>query len=446
MREEKIIVEPFQFISYLEVYAFKSIGQHGVVKIKGIVDGLLANEYLHMAEKDLWIKVILQNEDINAIFFQGIIKELCIREENGVHIMEFEARSGSYLLDCGEHIRSFQADEITYSQMIDACLQPYGNAFCNTENENDIQIQENVLQFQESDWKFIKRLAGKQNTVVFPNNCESGIKISFGFKEKSNTERLESTVYSIKKCKLGCEFIVVDREYHEIGDTVIFDNKKLVIYQVISHMRGNELYHEYYLRNKSEIGQPFSYNEKLQGASLKAVVTAVKRDMVQVTICNDENASGAGYRWYSYATVYSTPDGTGWYCMPEIGDMVRMVFPDVDENNAYIVSSVHMECGQDRTNPANKSFMNRQRKEILLTPDSIILRNNKGMLIELQDDKGIKMVSDKDIVLQAEKGITVSSNAHISMEAGNALSMKQGGALLSLSGTVKMSGGRINMN
>ena len=106
-----------------------------------------------------------------------------------------------------------------------------------------------------------------------------------------------------------------------------------------------------------------------------------------------------------------------------------------------------MEGSQDRTNPEYKSFMNKQRKEVLFTPDAIILRNNKGLILEMKDEEGIRIISNKDIMMQAENSITVNSkNAHISMEAESALSMKQGSTALSLNNTIKMSGGRINMN
>lgn len=446
LRENKIVIEPFEFISYLELSAFKSMGQHSVVRVKGIVNKMLADKYIDMARKDLWIKIILQNDDINIIFFQGIVINLHIRNENDVHVMEFEARSGSYLLDCSEHIRSFQADGITYLQVINTCLRPYTDCSCNMEINNN-EIHETVLQYQESDWEFFKRLAGKQSTVVYPENTVAGIQINFGLGERLNAVVLESNEYTIEKDSTGDRYVVTERENYEIGDYVVFLGKKLCIYQIISQMKGNELYHKYYLRAREEIRQEVSKNRKLQGASLQAVVKDVRGDMVQVRIINDENADYAGHRWYTYATVYSTPDGTGWYCMPEVGDRVRMMFPDTDENNAYIVSSVHMESGQERTNPSNKSFMNKQRKEILFTPDAIILRNNNGLILEMKDGEGIKLISNKDIILQADDSITVSSkNANISMDAGDVLSMKQGNTALSLSNTIKMSGGKINMN
>lgn len=447
MRENKILIQPFQFISYLEVSAYKAMGQHGSIKVKGIIDASFADKYFAMMEKDVWVKVILNNESINIIFFQGIVINLYITNENGVHILEFEAKSGSYLLDCCEHIRSFQANEITYIQMIDACLQPYEYATCNMNIHGDDEINELTLQYRESDWKFFKRLAGKKNTIVYPDNCAKGIQINFGIKETADSKVIESTEYSIKKNSLCDTYIITNRENHEIGDKVRFMNKDLCVVQVESQMEGNELHHKYYLRKKEEIKQAPIKNEKLQGLSLLAVVTAVAGDMVQIRIIKDENAERSGYRWYTYATVYSTPDGTGWYCMPEIGDMVRIHFPDSDERSVYVISSVHMESGQDRINPEHKSFMNKQRKEVLFTPDAIILRNNNGLQLEINDDEGIKLVSNKNIVLQAEDSVTVTSKkASIFMEADNALSMKQGGTALSLNNTIKMTGGKINMN
>lgn len=447
MREDKILIQPFKFISYLEVSAYKAIGKHGSIKVKGIIDAASADEYLAMMEKDVWVKIILSNESINTIFFQGIVTDLYITNENGVYILEFEAKSGSYLLDCCEHIRSFQADEITYRQMMNICLQSYGDIACNMNIHGDDEIKEIILQYRESDWQFFKRLAGKKNTIVYPDNCAKGVQINFGIKETAGSKVIESTEYSIKKDSMYDTYIISSRENHEIGDKVRFMNKNLYVVQVESQMEGNELYHKYHLRRKEEIKQVPDKNEKLQGLSLQAVVTAVAGDMVQIRIIKDENVERSGYRWYTYATVYSTPDGTGWYCMPEIGDTVRIHFPDSDEINAYVISSVHMESGQDRIDPAHKSFMNKQRKEVLFTPDAIILRNNNGLLLEINDNEGIKLISNKNIVLQAEDSVTVTSKkANISMEADNALSMKQGGVALSLNNTIKMSGGRINMN
>ena len=69
-------------------------------------------------------------------------------------------------------------------------------------------------------------------------------------------------------------------------------------------------------------------NKKIIGASMKGNVTAVKKDTVKVVLMEDETGGWAGQKWFAYSTIYSSPDGTGWYCMPEKGDSVRLIFPE----------------------------------------------------------------------------------------------------------------------
>ncbi len=62
------------------------------------------------------------------------------------------------------------------------------------------------------------------------------------------------------------------------------------------------------------------------------------------------------------------PDGAEWYCMSEVGDEVRVVFPDNCEEHAYVASSVHIGSAGGRTNPDEKFWRNRHNKEIRSQP------------------------------------------------------------------------------
>ena len=169
--------------------------------------------------------------------------------------------------------------------------------------------------------------------------------------------------------------------------------------------------------------------------------------MVQVIIVEDENKGNRKRRWFDYATVYSSKDGTGWYCMPEIGDEVRVVFPDHNENNAYVASSVHTGTAGGRYNPDEKSWKNKQNKEILFTKEAIVIRNNQGLVLELSDTEGIKLVSDKDIMVRAAGDIQIDSqNAGIQMSAEHSIFMQQGAARIEMDDTIQVKGGKIYMN
>lgn len=204
-------------------------------------------------------------------------------------------------------------------------------------------------------------------------------------------------------------YIWEDREIYELGGSGIIDGQKMIIWKVETHMRGNELYHTYHMRRKAGLSVPVAYNTRLSGASLFGRVLNVDRERVTIRLTEDENKSGSGTRWFPYASVYSSPDGTGWYCMPEIGDQIRLYFPAERETEAYAASAYHEGDGGLRTNPACKFWRNKEGKEIQLSPDKILLTNNQGTYIELSDAEGIKMVSEGTVVIHANKLMSIAS-------------------------------------
>ena len=93
-------------------------------------------------------------------------------------------------------------------------------------------------------------------------------------------------------------------------------------------------------------------------------VLSVSRDKVKVHIKADGSQDVGTAKWFPYSTVYSSPVGTGWYCMPEVNDKVRLYFPNEKEEDAYVISSIHLEGGTatgggeaPRSNPDNKSII-----------------------------------------------------------------------------------------
>lgn len=216
-----------------------------------------------------------------------------------------------------------------------------------------------------------------------------------------------------------------------------------------TELEHGELIHTYELmQNESGLSKK-RCNNYLVGVSLKATVTSVKGTEVTVSVVDDENKNASGSKSFPYATVYSSPDGTGWYCMPETGDMVRIYFPSNDEEKAYALHSMHMESSDsnERVNPDYKSFMNKQGKEVLLKPDSILITNNSGMSIELSDEEGISIISDKKIVFESEEAIELTSvTDKIDIVAPRKISLVQGNTQMVLSDKFTMRGGKIRLD
>lgn len=204
--------------------------------------------------------------------------------------------------------------------------------------------------------------------------------------------------------------------------------------------------HTYFLRTFNGLCTMKSAPDKITGASLRAGVIAVKQDVVQASVYDDENKHAGNVRWLPYSTVYSSLDGTGWYCMPEIGDEVWLHIPSTSEDDSYIISSVHRENDQARQNPEHKSLKNKYGKEILFTPDSLILTNNNGLRVELSDQEGILIESDKSVQINSSGELTVSSQkSSVTIIGTEQVVIQQGGASLVLDNDISFTGGDFRM-
>jgi uncharacterized protein (DUF2345 family) len=119
--------------------------------------------------------------------------------------------------------------------------------------------------------------------------------------------------------------------------------------------------------------------------------------------------------------------------MPEIGDSVRVYFPDGVEEHSYAISSVHEEVnnsspggGSDsvsggsgeysgqRDDPSVKSLRNQDGKEIRLTPGGIYIIAD-GTVITLTDEGGVLITSDKDIEFKSDQNIVLSAEENINI-------------------------------
>ncbi len=464
MRAEKLIVEPFDFINFVDINCVKELNRHGVFRAAGLIHREKEQEYMDLAGTETWVSVKAVLEDgEKKNYFEGVMTSLWIKKEGQASVLTIEAKTGSFLLDVKSHTRSFQDTDLLYSQVINACMEPAQGRVIMLDKKEE-RTGRFLFQYHETDWEFMKRLASYAGTVLIPEDATPGKKAYFGYRKNKISEEVEADSYEAEQDYgeykrraasgqeglrigdvAGC--IVGTRDIYGLGEGVNFKGKSYVVGRVTGGLKGQELYHEYYLTAPRKGILPGFCNHSLAGVSVKAEVTAVERTMVQVRIEGDENSDGGRCRWFDYATVYSTPDGTGWYCMPEVGDTVRLVFPDEDENHAYAAGSIHVGTAGGRTNPEEKSWKNRQDKEVLFTPDSIILRNNKGLSLELSDEEGIKLCSDKDITMQAEGDIRITGQAGgVHMSAKGEILLQQGAAKLHMKDDIKITGGKIYMN
>ncbi len=197
-------------------------------------------------------------------------------------------------------------------------------------------------------------------------NC---VNISIGLVEGGKSETLDTKLFKQEKQiakfvsdkRAGLEgtseedydtIIVRCREYMEIGS---------------SNTNKDEFWHVYLLAGEKRFCPPRIYNYEMTGASLQSKVKEVIKAKLKIE-CDIDGKAAEDPLEFPYATVYSTNDGTGWYCMPEVDDVVRLYLPTEDEKDAYVISAVHLEEGTGlRDDPTHKFIMNKYKKHVEFT-------------------------------------------------------------------------------
>lgn len=467
MKEYQIKIDPFPFITLQELRIEQEINRHGKVQAVMRIKDEWKDAYMTTLLGETWVKVIGKGEGANGdgslymVMFYGLVTDFSFSVDGYETLLKLEIMSGSIKMDMAPHFRVFQNEDALCKEI---CRQltadyPEGGAVC-TEGDR-AKLQGVMLQYGETDWEFLKRVAQKAGLYLVPNASVKGVrymmglpagtqrimpegKIKIKFDRKEYMQKSRNGMKALRAADMQ-ELTVSSREIWRIGDWVSYQGREYFAWKMVTEYGQAECTHTYYLRTKEAIRtMPISYRG-MAGCSFMATVTDVKRDKVQIEVEQDEWGAADGKKWFLFSTVYSSGDGTGWYCMPEIGDSVRLYVPEKEED-AFVISAVHKETDSARQNPDCKSWKTKYGKEILFTPNSILLTNNQGMMVEMDDEEGITIASDRNITIEAEENLTVSSaNASLLVAAEKVLQVKQGGTAMTLEKDIVFTGGEFRI-
>lgn len=443
MREYYVWTDKYDFISIEEMEVIQSLNDHGKACIKGVFREKDKEAYVQSLLEEQWVKIIVKDEEENmATLFGGLVLRAEIEDRDVDICLKLELVTGTYLLDKEKHYRVLQKETYTLREVMDEIGGNYSRYRYHMNEEPD-SIDGIRVQYMETDWQFLKRLAGETGCCIVPDCYGEDIGYDINVREDRiiNVEEDEFTFMVTGKQK---RYIVQSRKLYRLGERVSFNNQILYIYKIVTRYLHAECIHEYQLLPKHDIKMEHKQNKEIAGCSLQAIVRAVKTDKVRVEFLKNEvkNDTGIGeiQIWLGYSTVYSTPAGAGWYCMPEPGDMVRIYFPSDRESEAYAISAVHMNDTEERQNPDRKSIKNIYGKEILLTPNSLVMTNNKGMTIKLEDGEGILIESDRDVNIIAKGDMVLSSKASVMIAGTESVEVNQSGTGITLNKDILFNG------
>ena len=479
-------------------------GEHSRAELTGIMEASEGGTsgFSWLAENS---PVEIHVDGMERALYSGIIQKAESREENGYCLLRLELCSGSVLLDLKKEKRSFQDVSMTCGQIIRKAAAESGMTVLCPEELDRKPVGFPVIQYRETDWEFLKRLASHFYQPILPGYGGEGIRYSFGLSKDAPKKKLD--VYSYSSGNAKEEFLmkkenkvpgivpddfgfykVKSRKYLELGERTEFLARTYFIYESVSVFDGEELMHTYTLRRAGGFQTVYGHNSGIIGASLDATILATKNDTVKVAVAVDGGQKESEAKWFPYSTVYSSPDGTGWYCMPEKGDKVRLYFPNEFEEEGYIISSINLgntgaqsapaagggasgnsagsagapaggggnvpgsaavasaaAGGPPRSDPDKKTISTKDGKMVSLTPTNIIMTNGKGMMIILDDAEGIIIVSSSTVVITAAENMIIKSDGEIDIQATDEIKLVRGDSKLTLTDELKIEGTKYKM-
>lgn len=448
-----ISVTGFPFTKLLNVKIQHLPNEHAVAEIVGELEADQAQYYTNRVDETTMVTVSTTAEGQKEKLFCGYVSKLELQQVTEYNTVCLQLESTSCLTDINKINKTYQDTNKTYGQII-------SNNFGSTADlhmiVSDRAIGALIMQYNETDWEFAKRMASQLGAPLITNLSSSRSQIYMGLPPSSKTVTLDSSSYTYgsnigimvrTNGSLAEDFSsgqVQSYEYAYLGDQVIFNGTLSYIQSVRAVLIDGVMEMTYGLlstgvaagassgKRLAGIAVPRTQNTHASGKMMKGVVKQVRGDQVQVFLNSvDSSYDDSGNWWFPYSTAYSSSDGSGWYCMPEVGDEVMVFFPSGSEGQAFAASSV---CSSPPANPRNKSWKAPGGKEILLTDEGMYIIAKSGKIfINLTDEKGVEIHSDKDINISSEANIRITSCSEVHVVAENQIVVGTEDAYLELS-------------
>ena len=405
-------------------------------------------------------EVLLRKGKDRKILFSGILTDIQMSEKGQVKTVRIEGKSRSWLMDREKHSRSFQNSKMTFEGLVREILTDYGETDLNYAAQEK-EIKSLIVQYEETDWEFLQRVLSQTGAMLTPDSRQPGLKLYVGIPKLLETECFHYILDMEKDMDGYYELKANGREVHATDFTryrvaseallgifapISIQRTSFVVYAYRYSFVGQVMQGTYEVQSAKGLTRTAIYPMHLIGVALNGNVVNVSGTKVQVSMAIDGYNAKRAHYWFPYSTLSASSDGSGWYCMPEIGDEVRLQIPDKQEEHAYIISAVHKETAKDRKNPDRKSFKTKYGKELAFSPGSLEMTNNQGMYVRIQDGIGIEMVSNKEIKICSGENVSISSESGSLILAGTqSVDIHQGGTGLHMDENIVFTGGKFRV-
>lgn len=420
------------------------MNEHAILELNGMMNRITDESFSDLIGKNIFLNC--EVEGVNIPIFAGVIQESRLKFDGGECYIKFKCISASYEFDKDKKCCFYQNIHMTYRQMLDLVSGKGRNILFTC--GSGLEINNPLLQYEETDWEFCKRIASRFGSVVIPEISGEYPQISVGviggkeyrLEDSNNYKRqIEWEDYRKKRLLYRCNsedfciYTVTGSLNYMLGDKVWFkDTQKIVISKHVCFKNGLAQA-EYKLGSEAAAGiKPF-YNEKVCGLSLRGIVIWSSREKIKVSLEIDQNKNSLEEELYAFDYVPVT--GNIMYAMPETGTMVQLYFPNEKEDSGIVAESISEEI--DYPEASEKIFKTKEGKRLEFKTDQMDLKSEVNQIsMALSDQLGIDLFSQKGIHIDAKENIKVQTGGTVTMDTplGYHFENKKSGDCIDVSG------------
>lgn len=342
-----------QVKTILSLQIFHKPGEHGKMELLADLGEENGDFPIHETNSSQKITLFEKRDGKKNPIFSGIITGLWVQSEGKSFHVKVTAYTHSYLMDIQKKSRSFQDTSMTLGALVSGIVKEYGGQsqilFA------DSAMGEIAVQYDETDWHFIKRMLSARHIPLVSSEIRDNVCLYMGVAQIP----AKPEILSVEKVWKDMDELSYWREAGEglsdenfIAYRIKLDNHMMLYADVDFRGRsltaaeieyatiGSTVYEFVTLRKKAGILQKTIYPMELVGSALEGTILNVKGEKVQIHLKIDDAYPGNDCYWFPFSTPSASSDGSGWYCMPEKGDQVRVYFPSKKTREVIAISAV----------------------------------------------------------------------------------------------------------
>lgn len=430
----QVWLAPYNMEYITQVQVDRAMNVHDKAYVKGLMSEATLLSYQNIIDGKTIVSLFFKEGEQTQLMFSGFIERMEVTELGEQREVFMELSGLTQALDRSNVVLDYQDITKTNTDIIEKLMKSYPDityeAACKKETIKDF-----LLQYEETDYEFLKRVLSRSKETVYTTMQGNSGRICYGLSIRETEITLEQAEW--EACyEDGVRYRLETDEYLDLGMEVELDGQRLIVISIKNQYREGESVNEYVLSTKEACRTMRKNNINITGISLDGMIKDCKRDKVKIELNKTISCEEEKRKWFAYSSPAASTDGSGWYCMPRIGEEIRLYCPTDEESDAYVISAIRKKQQEQAdtkeqqvgTQPENKVLSNAEGQSVSFLPEGIEMTCKDGMTamsmnqngtIEIVATKDIHIYADETVMMRAEQGMCIMASNTVTLQNDN---------------------------